>query len=493
MRYWLWGGLIIWGGFLLFIFRLNHDAVWNDEIISRALISNHSFSLVFNYIINDVHPPLYYLLLKLFCSIGGNSILSIRLFSVLGALALASLGLGPVRRAFGNKTGLLYCGLIFLTPAFLGLAQEGRMYTWAAFFVTGTVFYAYLAATDSKQTDWVKLGLFTLGAAYIHYYALMAVAITYCLLFFWMITKNRRVPLPFWITLGAVLLCYLPWIPVFIRQVAQVRQSYWIPPVSVSKIWDTVCYPFGDKYSKAPQLFIFRAYAFGLAWVLILWGLWRTSRPGVIKKETKLSPGLLLIAIYLLTILAIIAFSYLVRPILEPRYTIVLYGVFVGVIAAGLAAINRKSVFGGALLLWLFFSFYGLVPIYQQRFNGPMEEVTAYLKPKISAQTVFVHFDPDWQTMHAFCYYFPEQKNFIYLPFIKGVHEYNVVSPPGFLGSDLDSFLKDKKDIWVVTSPWDEAAAKTTLKQLRVVIPPRKFQLPYSWFGVEVYQVAPHE
>lgn len=77
-------------------------------------------------------------------------------------------------------------------------------------------------------------------------------------------------------------------------------------------------------------------------------GLWRT----VIKKETGGSLSGLGFATYLLTILVIIVFSYWVRPILRARYTIVITGLLVGSIAIGLAAVKRRFVFWGALLLW---------------------------------------------------------------------------------------------------------------------------------------------
>jgi uncharacterized membrane protein len=179
-------------GFFWFIFRLGHESVYWDEGYAWAM-SNHSFLDIIRYTIDwENHPPLFYLLIKLVRSLAGDSILAIRFFSVLGALALMSLGLGPIRRACGLRTGFLFSCLTPLTPALLSLAQEGRMYTWSAFFVTGTVIYAYLAATGGKQSDRVKLGMMTLGAAYIHYYALLAVGLANFLLFIWIFFKDRR-------------------------------------------------------------------------------------------------------------------------------------------------------------------------------------------------------------------------------------------------------------------------------------------------------------
>lgn len=125
-----------------------------------------------------------------------------------------------------------------------------------------------------------------------------------------------------------------------------------------------------------------------------------------------------------------------------------------------------------------------------------MKEVAAYIKPKLSTQANFVHFDSTWQTLNTFSYYFPDNGHIIYIPKQDG-NNICAFFPgrQGISNFDLDSFLKDQKDIWFVTR-WgvpgeDAAAALANLKQLRVVIPLKKFQTPYSWYGVSVSRLAP--
>jgi 4-amino-4-deoxy-L-arabinose transferase-like glycosyltransferase len=50
-----------------------------------------------------IRAILYYA--KAFCSVFGNTEFALRLFSALGAVALAALGAGPVKRVFGKTTG----------------------------------------------------------------------------------------------------------------------------------------------------------------------------------------------------------------------------------------------------------------------------------------------------------------------------------------------------------------------------------------------------
>lgn len=492
LEYLIPGCIIIIGEFFLLIFRFNHESVWCDEAYTWAM-TNHSFNDIIIYtIIFENHPPLFYLLVKTFRLLGGNSILTIRLFSVLGALTLAALGLGPVRRACGNKTALLYSCLVILTPSILSMAQDGRMYTWSAFFVTGTVLYAYLAATGGKRSDWINLGVFTLGAAYLHYYALLAVAIANLILMCWLIIKNRRRLLPYLITMGVVLICFLPWIPSFIKQITtKYNQGFWIPPVSFDTIWKTLSFPFGDKFCSAPELFIFRPYAFGLACALILWGLWQTKA----QKAREHSLNLWCIAVYILTFLTGIVLSYLIRPIWVERYIATVLGLFILSLAIGLSFIRNKRTFIVTCILIIGFTLPGIYQIYQQRFNGPMREVVAYLKPKLPVDAIFVHFD--WTTRNTFYYYFPNHKHYVYMPKFNKNNKDPVFFAQSPAGPDLDSFLKGKNNIWFVTklgfSGEDTATAVIALKKLTLVSPPQIFMLPYSEFGVSLSQVIPYQ
>jgi uncharacterized membrane protein len=61
------------------------------------------------------------------------------------------LGVGPVRKIFGNKAGMILAFLVYTTPVCLSYGQEIRMYSWAAFFVTGSMLFGYIALTGRLQ------------------------------------------------------------------------------------------------------------------------------------------------------------------------------------------------------------------------------------------------------------------------------------------------------------------------------------------------------
>jgi uncharacterized membrane protein len=140
-------------GTIYFLSGITHECLWVDEALTASIVKrslSDIWQIVGSY---STHPPLYHILLRIHVLIFGHSDFTLRLFSVFGVLAWALLGVGPMRRACGIRTGIVYVFIIFITPITLVYAQEARMYTWAAFFVSGCLLYAYLVATQADKRD----------------------------------------------------------------------------------------------------------------------------------------------------------------------------------------------------------------------------------------------------------------------------------------------------------------------------------------------------
>ena len=111
-----------------------HGYIWFDESYSVA-IANHSFSEIWRIGSGDVHPVLFYWALHVLNLVFGQNILAYRLFTVLGSVALASLGYTHVRRDFGWKPGVLFTAFVLFIPYTAIMSTEIRMYSWATFSV----------------------------------------------------------------------------------------------------------------------------------------------------------------------------------------------------------------------------------------------------------------------------------------------------------------------------------------------------------------------
>lgn len=237
--------LVIGAGFLLVsAFQAN---IWFDESYSVA-IASHSFSEIWSIGSHDVHPVLYYWMLHVVYLAFGSSIIAFRLFSVLGSMATAALGVTCVARDFGRKTGLLFTFLSLFVPVVGFMCLQVRMYSWASFFVTlAAVFACRIAIVASRADDgkdvapsgggevpfgwWVVLFGASLASAYLHYYAAIAAFLINVFLLVVLFRHHGTCKARIRTFLcGAVITvaCYLPWMMALAGQVSHVSSGFWI-------------------------------------------------------------------------------------------------------------------------------------------------------------------------------------------------------------------------------------------------------------------------
>ena len=81
--------------------------IWFDESYTLALIK-HDYSDIIAILKDDMHPPLYFLGLKVFCGVFGYSLAATKAFSAIGFLLTLVLGCTIIKSDFGGKTALAY-------------------------------------------------------------------------------------------------------------------------------------------------------------------------------------------------------------------------------------------------------------------------------------------------------------------------------------------------------------------------------------------------
>jgi len=158
-------GAILVVGLILRLISSN-QSLWLDEATSILTAKNFSFvEITTKFSPGDFHPPLYYLVLKIWIQILGTSEIAARSLSVLfGALTvLVVYQIGSVLH--GKFVGLAAALLLAFSPLHIYYSQEARMYSmetflaallvwcfttsrWALFIITGTllVYTDYLPA-----------------------------------------------------------------------------------------------------------------------------------------------------------------------------------------------------------------------------------------------------------------------------------------------------------------------------------------------------------
>ncbi len=112
-------------------YNLGSQSLWSDEGNSAAL-ATRSLVQIAQDAAHDIHPPLYYWLLRLWTTVFGLSEVGLRsLSAVLGTLlVLVIYGLGA--RLFNRTTGLAAAFIAAIAPFQVYYSQEARMYILVA-------------------------------------------------------------------------------------------------------------------------------------------------------------------------------------------------------------------------------------------------------------------------------------------------------------------------------------------------------------------------
>ena len=166
----LWA-IVLLGTGLRFL-NLGRQSVWIDEGFSW-LASRMNFGAVTRLAWEDVHPPLYYYLLKASLWVFPDTEFGLRLVSVLCSIASLVVLITFVYRHWGHRAAC-YVGLLAaLSPFDIYYAREARMYALLSFlFVLAyTELVESLAGKPAHLIGWVAANV---GLAWTHAYGLLA-------------------------------------------------------------------------------------------------------------------------------------------------------------------------------------------------------------------------------------------------------------------------------------------------------------------------------
>jgi uncharacterized membrane protein len=304
--------LIFAAATVFYIFKIGFSDMWSDEIYTKSMLGG-SLPDFFAKFKNDLHPPLYYLGLRLFTSLFGVSAISLRLFSVLGVLSTILLGYFAGQRIFGKQGALYFCLMLISVPMLAAYSHQARMYTWAAFSVTGIFLYSFLFMRTGKTRDLVFLFVFTVLAMYTHYYSMAAafVANMFVLLYL-LLTKNKKW-LPHLFSLLLAIILFLPWLFMFIIQVKKVQHAFWAPEVSFNAILSCFKIPFTEQFWTTNYSIAFTILIYSLIVITFFISFTKSF------SEYRLVLWLSLF-IFIGTLLVVTIISLISQPILSTRY-----------------------------------------------------------------------------------------------------------------------------------------------------------------------------
>lgn len=239
--------------------NLTSSCLWFDEIFS-VHAAGHSWNSLFWFVALDViHPPLFYVLLKLWISIGGESLFWLRFFPVFFSI-IALIPFILFCRELKLKFWTIAFGmsLFAVNGSLIKYAQEVRMYS---LLLCLSLFSMWLFARFfSRGKSFWLLTLINILLVYTHYFGWLVVLSEVAAILILQRIKIRRILLMFALAFAS----FLPWI-VTVAQAANigadVKQNIgWIAKPGISSIFEfvfDVIEPFYYQQSSAEPTSIF--------------------------------------------------------------------------------------------------------------------------------------------------------------------------------------------------------------------------------------------
>ena len=200
----------------LLVYLCRNRAVDWDEAYTYGMVTKNSFAGMLRQTAGDIHPPLYYVYVKLVTLLFGTDLLVFKLCSVFCTVWVMLLGVTLVRKRWGNRAAFLFIMTVGLGPQFVFYAVYVRMYSMELFFVTLCGLLAYEIWAENKRGQWVLFTLSALGGAYTHYFAIVPLAVIYAFLMVGLIWKNRKAIRRFVLCCVCTILGYLPWLGIML-------------------------------------------------------------------------------------------------------------------------------------------------------------------------------------------------------------------------------------------------------------------------------------
>lgn len=254
------------------VLRFYHNtliSLWHDEAFSALLIKYPWQEMIYRIGL-DVHPSMYYVFLRVWHYVFGDSLLSLRSMSIFFGVGAIWAGWAFTKEAFKNEKAALWAAVLIAINPFqiTKFATEARMYTMGAFFALLSAYLLVKAlnfntleyesqrlnmpnlpeATHARKKMWLYLLGFAVSMAImiqIHYYLFFTAAAIGLYGVLYLVAHHRggiKKFIPLLLSGALIAVSFLPWLKTFLYQYKQVQDGYWIPKMTAWSIpatfWD---------------------------------------------------------------------------------------------------------------------------------------------------------------------------------------------------------------------------------------------------------------
>jgi uncharacterized membrane protein len=391
------------------LYAYSSDAIWADEVYSLAP-TLYSYSEILHIQSSDVHPPFYFLAIKLWLSIFGHNIFAAKMFSVLPTVLALIAGMYFLSREFSEKASVIFALCFLASSPIMHYAVEIRMYAWALFLVEISLICLYYIIMENKLKYWILFLIFAELSAYTHYYAYGYLGICYIMFFIYTIVYKRILFKKALIFGFIILLLYIPQILTLLKHLSSSDAGF------VSIIDDRV-YILGTVLNALRGLINFNFslgsifantdFFYGIYFSLIAYFCVINKN----KKEyfllfTFFSVALFILAMIFMTLVSVTAMT--------SRYTFPATSAIWLSFAIAASRINSRKVLAILCSIIIAFSLYNNHITYKVYNQEHLNFINFYnsIQSQIESDDIFVIQQTDLHSFSIFPYLFPGHKLF---------------------------------------------------------------------------------
>jgi hypothetical protein len=206
-RTWVVGCLVL--ASVLRLFRIGHQNLWIDEMISLGLATYAGGAEFWKGLLHDIHGPFTSAMLHLWVRPGTNEAW-LRLLYAVPSIATIPPAHALGRELFGERAGRITALVFAVSPFLVWYAQEVRAYSWAVLWATWAVLL-FVRVLDGRAGRWTwpaLLAFVVLGVLTNYGFVFLLAALT-------VLVAVRRAPRSVAVRWAGVLVAtaaiFLPW------------------------------------------------------------------------------------------------------------------------------------------------------------------------------------------------------------------------------------------------------------------------------------------
>jgi 4-amino-4-deoxy-L-arabinose transferase-like glycosyltransferase len=319
---------------------LDFQSLWRDEVDAIRFARAPWTDLLAMFHQPGQNGPLYFLLLRYWLALAGDSAFALRFLSTTAGVLAVPMAWRVGSRLFRTMPaiGLIAACLAAVSPYMVWYSQEGKMYALTVLLALLSMDLYLQALDEGGWQRWAAYVIVASGLLYIHLVAALMIAVQAAIL----IVQLRRLPIRRrGEGLAAMAALTLPYLPLLVWQLPEltrgVETGYRFVPLhdmlySLLVNYSLGVMPLGTEWSLLP--FVALLLAVGLGW---------RQRNGDMR-------GVGIVVLWLVLPILLFFLVTLVRPMYTARYLIFVTPAYWFLLAYGLVQLGRRSqVLGGVL------------------------------------------------------------------------------------------------------------------------------------------------